>query len=342
MKCKHQFNLFSRKWSDTLYSWQTSNWQKLTDSQKNKRLAHGLLFYGTGGTGKKDFATEFAHWLLCEQPLADKACGECKSCHLIQGESHPDFLHLFPEEAGKAIKVDQVRELIEKMSFTSHTQGYRVILISPADALNANASNSLLKTLEEPPANTILILVTDKPSKLMATIRSRTQMIRFDLPESEQSIQWLSQQNIDQAELALNLCAGAPLAAIEMVSEDGLQIRDKLFKNWQELAAGNADALESAAMWVKDGFKVKENLPLNWVSSWILDMIRSLQGGHSESMVNTDYAQSLQNLAGQVDLKSVYGLLDRLNDTIRLSDTSANQQMLVEGFLLHWSGLKRS
>jgi len=322
--------------------WQISNWQNLTSSQQNKRLAHGLLFHGADGIGKNNFAIEFAHWLICEQPLEDKACGECKACQLIQAGSHPDLLSLSPEEEGKAIKVDQIRELIQKISLTSHGQGYRVIIISPADALNINASNSLLKTLEEPPANTVLILISDKPSKLMATIRSRTQMIRFDLPSEEQSLQWLKQQNIENAELALKLSAGAPLAALSIAENGSLQIRDKLFDNWQKLANGDIDALESAAMWLKDGFKIIDNLPLNWVSSWIMDIIRILQGGHTESVVNVDYVQTLQNLAGQVDLKSIYGLLDRLNDTIRLSDTPANQLMLVEGLLLHWAGLKRT
>lgn len=322
--------------------WQISNWKNLTNSEKNNRLAHGLLFYGSTGIGKNEFALEFAHWLICEQPLADKACGECKACQLIEAESNPDLLILSPEEEGKAIKVDQVRALIEKITLTSHGQNKRVIIISPADALNANASNSLLKTLEEPPANTVLILISDKPSKLMATIRSRTQMIRFDLPTIEQSMQWLSTQNIENAELLLQLSAGAPLSAKAIADDEGLQIRDALFKNWQQLADGNVDALESAAMWLKDGFKVVGNMPLNWVSSWLMDIIRSLQGGHIESMANADYAKTLQKLAGQVDLKSVYSLVDRLNDTIRLVDTSANQLMLVEGLLLHWAGLKRS
>lgn len=325
-----------------MYPWQISNWQNLTNSHENKRLAHGLLFYGAAGTGKKDFANDFAHWLICEQPLADKACGICKSCQLIKAESHPDLLKLFPEEEGKAIKVDQIRELIEKISLTSHAQGSRVIIISPADALNVNASNSLLKTLEEPPKNTILILISNKPSKLSATIRSRTQMIRFELPAIEQSLKWLNQQNVKNSELVLKLSAGAPLSALSIAGDDGLQIRDKLFNNWQELANGNVDALESAAIWIKDGFKIIGNLPLNWVSSWLMDMIRIMQGGHIESVVNADYAKTLQNLAGQVDLKSIYGLIDRLNDTIRLTDTPANQQILVEGLLLHWAGLKRS
>ena len=325
-----------------IFTWQISNWQKLTDSQHNKRLAHGLLFHGASGTGKKAFAINFAHWLICEQPLVDKACGECKSCLLVKADSNPDLLELSPEEEGKAIKVDQVRELIQKLSLTSHGQGYRVIVISPADALNINASNSLLKTLEEPPQNTILILISDKPSKLMATIRSRTQMVRFEIPSHEQSLSWLIQQKVDNAELLLKLSGGAPLAACAMAEDEGLQIRDKLFQNWQELASGNVDALESAAMWVKDGLKIVNNMPLNWVNSWLMDMLRNLQGAHIESMVNTDYAENLQKLAGQVDLKSLYGLLDRLNDSIRLTDTSANQLMLIEGLLLHWAGLKRS
>lgn len=325
-----------------MYPWQVNNWNTLVASHKNNRLPHGLLFHGARGTGKNDFAVEFAHWLLCEQPLAEKACGECKSCLLIKAASNPDFIILSPEEAGKAIKVDQVRGLIEKISLTSHGQNQRVIIITPADALNANASNSLLKTLEEPPANTILILVSDTPSKLMATIRSRTQMIRFDMPSQAQSLAWLQSENVENTDLVLKLSAGAPLAAKAMADSEGLQVRDQLFKNWQELANGQADALESAAMWLKDGFKVLDNLPLQWVSSWIMDIIRVLQGGHIESMANADYAKTLQNLAGQVDLKSVYGLLDRLNDTIRLTETSANQLMLIEGLLLHWAGLKRS
>lgn len=166
-------------------------------------------------------------------------------------------------------------------------------------------------------------------------------MVRFDLPSEKQSLEWLKKQNTDNPELVLKLSAGAPLAALTMANDDGLQVRDKLFNNWQDLAHGKADALESASIWIKDGFKILENLPLNWVSSWLMDMIRSLQGGHIESMANTDYAETLQKLAGQVDLKSLYGLLDRLNDTMRLNETSANQLMLVEGLLLHWSGLKR-
>jgi DNA polymerase-3 subunit delta' len=322
--------------------WQISNWQTLTSSHQNKLLAHGVLFTGPRGIGKQQFATAFAHWLICEQPQSDHACGTCRSCLLIKAGSHPDLLTITPEEEGKAIKVDQIRELIEKLSFTGHVQGARVIIISPADALNINASNSLLKTLEEPPANTYLILITDKPSKLMATIRSRTQIVRFDLPTESQSLEWLKQHKLQQADLLLKLSSGAPLAAFDLATDDALSLRDTYFKNWQELASGDADAIDIASNWSKDGLKINANRPLYWVYSWIMDMIRSLQGIHNSCMVNTDYVKVLQKLAGQVDLKSLYGLLDRLNESLRMMDSAANQQMLIEGLLLHWAGLKRS
>lgn len=323
--------------------WHQTIWQNLTSSKHKQRLSHGLLFHGSTGLGKSILATQFAHWLLCEHPLAEKACGTCKSCLLIAADSHPDILNITPEETGKAIKVDQIRELITKVGFTSHNQGYRIIIITPADALNINASNSLLKTLEEPPENTLLILITNKLSKLMPTIRSRTQLVRFSLPTTEESLTWLNGQNLTgtDAEALLKLGAGAPLAALEMANDDGLAIRTSLFNNWQELSIGRSDALESAAMWLKEGFKVKGNLPYFWMESWIADIIRSLQGASVENMVNTDFAQSLQKMAGQVDLKSAYALLDRLNDTLRITDTSANQLILIESLLLHWSGLKR-
>lgn len=321
--------------------WQQTLWQNLTSSKEKQRLAHGLLFHGAAGLGKSILATQFAHWLLCQQPLADKACGSCKSCLLIKADSHPDLINIEPEEPGKAIKVDQIRDLISKMALTSHKQGYRVIIISPADALNINASNSLLKTLEEPPENTLLILITDKLSKLMPTIRSRTQLVRFNTPTTEESLDWLKAKNVNEAEALLKLSAGAPLAAFEMANDDGLAIRSTLFNNWQALSSGKSEALESAALWLKDGFKIKGNMPLFWMESWIADLIRSLHGSNIDDLVNKDFAQSLQKMAGQVDLKSVYGLLDRLNDTLRVTDTSANQLMLIEGLLLHWAGLKR-
>ncbi len=323
------------------YPWQQANWNNLTASRNNNQLSHGLLFHGASGTGKLDLAHHFAEWLLCEQPDNDKACGQCKSCQLLQAESNPDYLILAPEGESRDIKVDQVRSLIDRLALTRHSSGTRVVVISPADTMNISASNSLLKTLEEPPPGTILILVTDRPSALSATIRSRCQQIRFDLPAKSEALQWMAQQQLENPELLYRLVAGAPLAAVALVEDNGLEIRQKLFENWQQLAQGKVDPVTSADMWLKTGFKNKANLPLYWVSSWIIDMIRTLQGAGIESMDNVDYAKNLQQMALQTDLKALYDLYDRVNETLRMSESPVNLLNLVEGLLIIWSGLKR-
>ncbi len=324
-----------------MYPWQQTIRQQLEQTLQRQQLPHALLFYGAAGIGKRNFAEAFANRLLCQQPQQASACGQCKACQLLAAGSHPDRLTLQPEEGSKEIKIDQVRAFIEKMSLTRHNDGYRVALIAPADAMNINASNSLLKTLEEPPANVLLLLISDKPSALSATIRSRCQKIRFDLPSTEQAQQWLQQQGVQQAELLLKLANGAPLAALALAEDDGMAIREQLLQNWQQLAEGQADPVQSAELWIKQGFKNKDKLPLYWLNSWIMDMIRHHQGADVASLANLDYAENLQKMARQVDLKSMFDLLDRVNDTLRLSEGAANLNNLVEGLLIFWAGLKR-
>ena len=323
-----------------IYPWQTGQWQSLWQAYRQQRLAHALLFYGSAGIGKLDFARALAITLLCEsQDKLKGACGKCKSCQQFMAGSHPSFEQIQPEEGAKAIKVDQIRTLIEKLALTGHGTGYRVIILSPADAMNVNAANSLLKTLEEPPERCLIMLVTDRPSRLMATIRSRTQQIRFDLPAREQALSWLSEQNgIENPGLLLQLSANAPLLAKNLADSASLEGRQSLFQDWLGLSHGKLDAIDLAGKWLKSD----SIMPLNWVYSWVVDMIRLIQGGDNPQLINPDMQQPLQKMAGQVDLQKLYNLLDRITASLRLSEGAANQQMLLEGVLLHWAGIQRT
>lgn len=174
------------------YPWQKAQWRQLWQRHRNGQLPHALLLHGPEGIGKEDFAHLAANSLLCEQTSeSGQACGECKSCQLLASDNHPDFVSLQPEETGKAIKVDQIRELIQLMTLSPHFSGYRTVLISPAEQMNMAAANSLLKTLEEPQENTVIILVTSQLSRLPATIRSRCQMLRFAMPDKTLALSWL-------------------------------------------------------------------------------------------------------------------------------------------------------
>ena len=205
-------------------------------------MPHAILLHGPHGTGKTRFAERFAQALLCEAPTANgDACDRCASCHWFVQYSHPDYRRLRPEvldestaaegdETGEAdesrkgakttkvpskeIKIDQIRALADFMNISTHRQGMRVVILYPAEALNAAASNALLKTLEEPPPHTIFLLVSNRPDRLLPTILSRCRKFALAMPPSRLALAWLAEQGIQDAEAWLAEQGGAPLAAL--------------------------------------------------------------------------------------------------------------------------------
>ncbi|MCV6606274.1 MAG: DNA polymerase III subunit delta', partial [Porticoccaceae bacterium] len=151
------------------YPWQGELWDDIVHLHKKQRLPHALMLTGPADVGKSRFARALAQRVACGEPVGGYACGTCKSCKLIAAESFPDLKRVAPEEAGKAIKIDQIRALCDFMAKTAQQGGWKVALIEPAEAMNVNAANALLKTLEEPSNNTLLILVCHQLSRVPAT-----------------------------------------------------------------------------------------------------------------------------------------------------------------------------
>lgn len=324
---------------NTLVPWLVSTFADLQQRRAKGRLAHALMFIGPAGIGKHQLAERFAQSLLCAQPHADgQPCGQCHACSLYAAGTHPDLFRLSPEEDSKNIRIDQIRALIERISLSSHYGRHKVVILNPADAMNIAAANALLKTLEEPPADTILLLITDRPSFLPATIRSRCQTLRFALPARDEAQAWLATQlgNPEEAAVLLALAGGAPLAAQDL-AEEQLTRRQEMLNDWQQLARGEADPVKLAADWVKPGLR----LPITWIYGWVADMIRLRNGGENQ-LTNQDAKAALQNLAEELDLTRLYGLLDRVMETIKLANSQVNPQTLMEGILLYWSNLPRN
>ena len=322
----------------SIYPWQIAVWQQFLQRCRKGQLPHALLLHGPEGIGKEDFARVAAKSLLCEQAGEDGlACGVCKACQLIDSGNHPDFVSIQPEEAGKAIKVDQVRELIQLMGLSAHFGGYRTVLVSPAEQMNLAAANALLKTLEEPQANTLIILVTSQLSRLPATIRSRCQRLRFSLPEHSVALTWLEAAIADpsQAGQLLITANGAPLLARQMSENGTIQLRQQLLRDLTDIAGGQKQAIAVAGEWLKQ----TEGKPLQWVYHWVCDMIR-IKCGDETLATNQDIVTQLQSLAQAIDLKRLYHFLDQLSDAIRFRQTSANELLLLEGLLLNWTYLK--
>ena len=188
------------------YPWHEALWSML--SRQLDQLPHALLLQGRPGLGKHDFAVQLAQALLCERPQAGAACGQCHGCHLFGAGAHPDLAGVGRLEDARNITVDQIRALGEFMSLRPHTATRKVVIISPADAMNLNASNSLLKLLEEPPPGSMLLLVTSHPARLPATIRSRCTRLLFRLPAPSVGQAWLQIQAGYRADSALHAGPG--------------------------------------------------------------------------------------------------------------------------------------
>jgi DNA polymerase-3 subunit delta' len=216
-----------------LYPWQQESWQSLNGLRT--RLPNALLIKGAKGIGKQEMAVNFAQSLLCDAPLASGLpCCECDSCHWFEQGSHPDFRLVQPDalndteesgekESGKKpsreISVDQIRALANFANMSAHQGGYRIVLIHPAESMNINSANAVLKTLEEPTEKLLFILVTHKPQQLLPTILSRCLSLIVNTPSREVGAAWLKQRGVENPESALAQSGFAPLLALHWAEE---------------------------------------------------------------------------------------------------------------------------
>ena len=229
-----------------VYPWQIGHWQRIVSSRAAGRLPHAILLCGPAGLGKAHFARRLAEALVCTQPHGDgDACGSCGSCRLSRAGSHPDLHWVAPEEPGKMIKIDAVRELTAKSVLSAQAGGYRVFVLDPAEAMNRSAANALLKTLEEPASRSVLILVSSHPDRLPATIRSRCQALKFMIPSAEQVRGWLGSRLEDgDLERLLAVSGGAPLRALQAREEGWIEEGQRLIGELHALKTRRSNPLQ--------------------------------------------------------------------------------------------------
>jgi DNA polymerase-3 subunit delta' len=319
-----------------IYPWQNEQWQQLQRAKQENRLPHAMLFVGMEGIGKLHFAECFMRAELCQQQSADSAC-KCHSCCLIKGKSHPNVLWIEPEKAGGTIKIDQVREVTDFIQQTSLQGEYRFVIINPANQLNVNAANALLKTLEEPSSGSILILITPHSSQLPATVLSRCQHIHFTRPETHLALEWLTQHlpaTISNPELILRLTNGAPLAVLEWVKEDLFSLRSRLWDIFYLLSQKQADPLQSA----KEIQEMEPLFILDMIIGFTMDILRLHSGIEDKDVMNHDVISQLTDLRQRTELLKISGyqnyllaLRHQLQNGINL-----NKQLMMEGIMIRW------
>lgn len=321
------------------YPWHRALWTSLTRDRTG--LVHALLLNGQIGLGKSTFATQLSTMLLCEKPNQHShACGSCKSCLLVSAGTHPDLKRVEPAEEGRVITVDQTRALVEFMTLRPHIAQRKVVILRPAESMNTNAANSLLKILEEPPLGNIFILVSHQPAKLPATIRSRCSRIEFKLPPRHDGIDWLQTQEVSVADAAvlLGLAGGAPLRALELDQTGVIGQREQLLVDLEALRAGTADVVACAARWQKIGAEFS----LAWLQRLVADMVKIDMIPQPESfLANHDLACRLQALGEGLDLKQLYGFADAVSQARDLLASPVDNLLLLEDILIRWFRVTR-
>lgn len=314
-----------------IYPWTKPAWEQLIKRHRAGRMPHALLITGLPGIGKLDLAQSLVDSLLCQQPVQDgQACGQCKSCQLMAAATHPDAFSVTLANDKKQIGIDQIRELGAQLALSSQMSGFRTAIISPAASMTHAAANSLLKTLEEPGANSVILLVTSEPARLPATVRSRCQTVKLPIAEQDQAQQWLQQQGVEQAALALALAQGAPLRAVELSDSDLFETRTALFGDFSALIRGELSPVKLAASWQKKD----DRTLLYLIDSWLCDMIRLKFQQNPPNFSNMDYQQGLQSLAGLIQSRSLFQHLDRVRQALSWQDYSLNRDLLIEDVLI--------
>ena len=309
------------------YPWLYGCSAQLARYIEQDRLPSALMLVGEKGLGLATLAEDFAATVFCQQLNSDGlVCGTCQACLLFKAGNYPDYFHLIPEEGKNSIRIDVIRQLTASLSLNNQYLKPRIVIIDPADALLHQASNSLLKTLEEPSDNTCLILVTHDLSNISATIRSRCQLLLVNHVELKQAQQWLENLGCDSANKYLRLANNIPLFAQELWQKDALTAHNALFDGFIKLIKGQLDPL----LFAEQCFSQQQLPMINWMLSWLADAIKVQLQTKAERIVDIDSLANLKVITERLHLESIYEIMDNLTMINRLEQSQVNQQLLLE------------
>ena len=346
--------------------WHDSLWSQLVCWRD--RLPHALLLHGGRGIGKRHLVKAFAQLLLCEAQVDAAPCGRCAGCQLGAADNHPDLRWLTPAasmpnrddaeangedsqvdpsetRAGKGAKpsreivIDQVRKISEFLSLSSHRGGRRVVLLLPAEALNAPASNALLKMLEEPPPGTVFLAVSDQLDAVLPTILSRCVLLRAPIPSRAQALAWLRSIGVERAEGRLAEAGGAPVGIAEDATADQRQTLDPALHDAliQLLARGPALTGAQIVSSVPKDIAVAPTIRL--LQRWGWDLLAERLAGRVRYY--PQHQREFATLARAIEPSRVVDWAAALAQTQAVSDHPLNARLVVESALLGYADAMR-
>ncbi len=337
-----------------IHPWNLDIWSTLVG--EGVRSTHAWLFSGPPGLGKRALAWRLARFHLSERPaLSDRE--RRRGAELFSAGSHPDLHVLMPQDLAveaaapvsayaaryaelpasgaklkSVITVDQVRMLINRLTTRAHAGGLRTVVVDPADRLYPNAANALLKILEEPPADTLFILIAEDSARLPATIRSRASRVQFRVPPRSLALPWVSErvEEPDNPATLLEWAGGAPLAAIRLHNNDYRSVREHLIEDVQALWRARRDPVSIAADWQAVG----AGRLLEWLHRFLADLIRTSVVPEPPALFNPDLTALLQELANRINLARTFDLWDRVGMMRKEVDGPLDETLMLEDIVV--------
>ena len=314
------------------YPWLRPDFEKLVASYQAGRGHHALLIQALPGMGDDALIYALSRYLLCQQPQGHKSCGHCRGCQLMQAGTHPDYYTLAPEKGKNALGIDAVREVTEKLNEHARLGGAKVVWVTDAALLTDAAANALLKTLEEPPAETWFFLATREPERLLATLRSRCRLHYLAPPPEQYAVTWLSREvtmSQDALLAALRLSAGSPGAALALFQGDNWQARETLCQALAySVPSGDWYSLLAALN--------HEQAParLHWLATLLMDALKRHHG--AAQVTNVDVPGLVAELANHLSpsrLQAILGDVCHIREQL-MSVTGINRELLITDLLL--------
>ena len=317
------------------------------------RIPHAYMFTGISGIGKTTTALALAQALNCLEPVDFEGCGICRSCRQIIGGNFADLYLLVPD--GKNIKIEQIRSLNRNLGYKTVSGRYRVSIIDRAETMTAEAANSFLKTLEEPPPGNILVLKVVEPLDLLSTIVSRCQRIPFKPIAPDRISDWLEQEmNVDSdtAALVSRISDGSLGKAIAVCGDDYLEERQGMLESLIELyritsekalemALEYTDKMKKSSSALSESHSGKFELFGVW-KTWYRDLILVKSDGQLEKLVNVDFSRKLKNLSKQFKIEDLINSFQVLDKAQRELKRNPNFGLLMENTILSLKRFSRT
>lgn len=302
------------------------------------KVVHSYLFSGNEGIGKNLVALQFAKALNClEGDHRVDGCDRCSSCKKIDHHLHPDVTRIEPE--GQTLKVEQVREILSALAYRPYEGRRRVIILSAADRMAPHMSNTLLKTLEEPPLHTVIILIASSPRWILPTILSRCQSIRFNPLPTHLVSDWLRKErglDDEEAHLLASLSEGSPGKALEIREEISGIPREELLRGW---IGSKSLTLEEKEVWIESLPQQREHLYLilEMAKTLLRDLVMMKTTAEGFRLIHSDLSEQMEAIAKRWDLSSLLKRMDALHRASQAVRINANTRLALEAMMLSWA-----